>query len=62
VEVSRLQASAGLILALDGGWSAADLPTEDGALPFGPLEITGSDRQPRPDGTEAGVEETSRPP
>jgi outer membrane protein, multidrug efflux system len=62
VEVSRLQASVGLIIALGGGWSTTDLPSEDGVLPFGPLDITGSDRQPRPDGTEAGVEEASRPP
>jgi NodT family efflux transporter outer membrane factor (OMF) lipoprotein len=62
VGVSRMQASVGLILALGGGWSTADLPTEDGVLPFGPLDITGSDRQPRPAGTEAGAEEASRPP
>ena len=62
VEVSRMQAYVGLISALGGGWSTADLPTEDGVLPFGPLDITGSDRQPRPDGTGAGVEEASRRP
>jgi multidrug efflux system outer membrane protein len=62
VEVSRLQASVGLILALGGGWSAADLPTEDAVLPFGPLDMTGSDRRPRPDGTEADAEEASRSP
>jgi outer membrane protein, multidrug efflux system len=62
VEVSRLQASAGLIRALGGGWSTADLPTENGVLPFGPLDVAGSDRQPRPDGTGPGVEEASRPP
>jgi outer membrane protein, multidrug efflux system len=62
VEVSRLQASVGLILALGGGWSTADLPTEDGVLPFGPLDMTGSDRRPRPDGTEADAEEASRSP
>jgi outer membrane protein, multidrug efflux system len=62
VEVSRLQASVGLIRALGGGWSTADLPTEDGVLPFGPLDITAGERQPRPDGTGAGVEEASRPP
>jgi outer membrane protein, multidrug efflux system len=50
VEVSRRQASVGLIRALGGGWSTADLPTEDGVLPFGPLDRAG--RQPRPDGTE----------
>ena len=62
VEVTRLQASVGLIRAVGGGWSTADLPTEDGVLPFGPLDITGSDRQPRPDGTGVGVQEASRPP
>jgi NodT family efflux transporter outer membrane factor (OMF) lipoprotein len=62
VEVSRLQASVGLIRALGGGWSTTELPTEDEVLPFGPLDIAGSDRRPRPDGTEAGVEEASRPP
>ena len=62
VEVSRMQASVGLIRALGGGWSTADLPTEDGVLPFGPLDLAGSDRQPRPDGTGVGTEEASRPP
>jgi multidrug efflux system outer membrane protein len=62
VEVSRLQASVGLISALGGGWSTTDLPTEDGVLPFGPLDITGSDRQPQPDGTGTGTEEASKPP
>ena len=52
VEVSRLQASVSLIVALGGGWSKADLPTEDGVLPFGPLDYTGGlDHPPRPDGT-----------
>jgi multidrug efflux system outer membrane protein len=62
VEVSRLQASVGLIRALGGGWSTADLPSEDGVLPFGPLDYTGIDREPRPDGTGVGTEEASRPP
>jgi multidrug efflux system outer membrane protein len=51
VEVSRLQASVGLIRALGGGWSAADLPSEDGVLPFGPLDYEDNNHQPRPDGT-----------
>ena len=55
VEVSRLQASVGLIIALGGGWSTTDLPTEDGVLPFGPLDVVASDRQPRPDGTGPGA-------
>ena len=63
VEVSRLQASVGLILALGGGWSTADLPTENEVLPFDPLEVKGDDdRQPRPDGTGVGTEEASRSP
>lgn len=62
VEVTRMQASVGLISALGGGWSTADLPTEDGVMPFGPLDLAGSDRQPRPDGTGVGTEEASRPP
>jgi outer membrane protein TolC len=59
VEVSRLQASVGLIRALGGGWSTADLPSEDRVLPFGPLDYADSDRQPRPDGTEPGVEDAA---
>lgn len=51
VQVSRLQAAVTLIRALGGGWSAGDLPTEDGVLPFGPLDYTDGDHQPRPDGT-----------
>jgi NodT family efflux transporter outer membrane factor (OMF) lipoprotein len=62
VEVSSLQASVGLIRALGGGWNTADLPTENGVLPFGPLDVTGSDRQPRPGGTELGVQGASEPP
>ena len=62
VQVSRLQASVNLIIALGGGWSAADLPTEDGVLPFGPLDFTAVDRPPRPDGTGQGTAEASRPP
>jgi multidrug efflux system outer membrane protein len=49
-QVSRLQAAVTLIRALGGGWSAADLPTEDEVLPFGPLDYTDSGHQPRPDG------------
>ena len=58
VQVGRLQASVGLVRALGGGWSAADLPTEDGVLPFGPLDIPRNDHQPQVD---AG-REASRPP
>jgi NodT family efflux transporter outer membrane factor (OMF) lipoprotein len=62
VAVSRLQASVGLIRALGGGWSTADLPTEDGVLPFGPLDVADSDRRPRPGGAEPGAEDASGPP
>ncbi len=58
VQVSRLQASVGLVRALGGGWSAADLPTEDGVLPFGPLDIPRNDHQPQVD----AAREASRPP
>jgi NodT family efflux transporter outer membrane factor (OMF) lipoprotein len=51
VEVSRLQASVGLIRGLGGGWSTADLPSEDGVIPFGPLDYEDNNHQPRPDGT-----------
>jgi multidrug efflux system outer membrane protein len=62
VDVSRLQSSVGLVTALGGGWSTTDLPTEDGVMPFGPLDYAGNDRQPRPDGTGTGTEEASKPP
>jgi multidrug efflux system outer membrane protein len=48
---AELQASVNLILALGGGWSTADLPTERGVQPFEPLDVFQFDRQPRPDGT-----------
>lgn len=51
VRTRQLQASVSLIGALGGGWSTADLPGEDATLPFGPFDLTGSDRVPRPDGT-----------
>jgi NodT family efflux transporter outer membrane factor (OMF) lipoprotein len=62
VEASRLQASVDLIRALGGGWSTTDLPSEDGVLPFGPLEYTGTGHQPQPDGTGVGREEASKTP
>jgi len=62
VQVSRLQAAVTLTRALGGGWSAADLPTEDGVLPFGPLDYTDIDYQPRPDGAGQGTEAASEPP
>jgi outer membrane protein, multidrug efflux system len=48
-----LQAAVNLVVAVGGGWSTAELPTENGVLPFNPLNVTGYDRQPRPDGTGA---------
>jgi multidrug efflux system outer membrane protein len=62
VQVSRVQAAVTLIRALGGGWSAADLPTEDGVLPFGPLDYTDSDHQPPPDGAGKGAQAASEPP
>lgn len=62
VQVSRRQAAVTLIRALGGGWSAADLPTEDGVLPFGPLDYTDSDHQQRPDGAGQGTQAASKPP
>jgi NodT family efflux transporter outer membrane factor (OMF) lipoprotein len=60
-QVSRLQAAVTLIRALGGGWSAADLPTEDGVLPFGPLDYTDSGHQPRPDGAGQDTQAASKP-
>ncbi|MGO8915225.1 MAG: efflux transporter outer membrane subunit [Stellaceae bacterium] len=62
VQASRLQAAVTLIRALGGGWSAADLPTEDGVLPFGPLDYTDSGDQPRPDGAGQDTRAASKPP
>lgn len=61
-QVGRLQATVNLIRALGGGWNVADLPTEDGVLPFNPAPFMGSGRQPRPDGTGEGAREASTPP
>ncbi len=62
VETARLQAAVSLVRAVGGGWSTANLPSENGVLPFNPVAITGSDRVPRPDGTGRGTAEASRPP
>jgi multidrug efflux system outer membrane protein len=62
VQVSRLQAAVTLIRALGGGWGAADLPTEDGVLPFGPLDYTSSGDQPRPDAAGQDRQAASTPP
>jgi NodT family efflux transporter outer membrane factor (OMF) lipoprotein len=60
-QVGRLQATVNLVRALGGGWNVADLPTENGVLPFNPLSLTVSHRQPRPDGTGEGASEASTP-
>ncbi len=39
VQTRRLQAAVALTGALGGGWSAADLPTEDQTTPFNPLDL-----------------------
>jgi multidrug efflux system outer membrane protein len=62
VQVSRLQAAVTLIRALGGGWSAADLPSEDQVLPFGPLDYTDNGDQQRPDGAGQGTQAASQPP
>jgi multidrug efflux system outer membrane protein len=62
VQVSRLQAAVTLIRALGGGWSAADLPTENGVLPFGPLDYADSGHQPRPDGAGQDTQAASNLP
>ena len=62
VQVSRLQAAVTLIRALGGGWNAADLPTEDGVLPFGPLDYTDNGDQLRPDGAGQGTQAASKQP
>jgi multidrug efflux system outer membrane protein len=62
VQVGRLQAAVTLIRALGGGWSSADLPTEDGVLPFGPLDYSNNGDQPRPDGTGQDPQAKSNPP
>jgi multidrug efflux system outer membrane protein len=59
---AQLQAMANLILAVGGGWSTADLPTERGVLPFNPLDEIHTDRRPRPDGTGPGTRAASEPP
>jgi outer membrane protein, multidrug efflux system len=61
-QVGRLQATVDLIRALGGGWTAADLPTENGVLPFSPAPFAGVGRQPRPDGTGKGAKAASTPP
>jgi multidrug efflux system outer membrane protein len=40
IHVRQLQATANLVRAVGGGWSTAELPTENGVLPFNPLDIT----------------------
>jgi outer membrane protein, multidrug efflux system len=61
VQISRLQAAVTLIRALGGGWSAADLPTENEVLPFGPLDYTAGGDQRRPDGAGRDTQSASNP-
>jgi len=58
---AQLQNTANLILAVGGGWSTQDLPTERGVLPFEPLDVLRFDRRPHPDGTGQGGSAASRP-
>jgi outer membrane protein, multidrug efflux system len=46
--VEQFQAEIGLIRALGGGWSRAELPTEKDVVPFGPLDYH-LNRQPTSD-------------
>jgi len=48
IEVRQRQAVVGLIAALGGGWTTADLPIGDEVLPFNPLSATGNRRAPAP--------------
>ena len=53
VQTRRLQSSVGLIRALGGGWSRAELPTPDQTLPFDPLNPHGAPgdvQEPAPHG------------
>jgi len=59
---AQLQNAVNLVLAVGGGWSTADLPTERGVLPFEPLDVLRFNRQPHPDGTGQGGNAASRPP
>ncbi len=60
-KTAQLQNTANLILAVGGGWSTQDLPTERAVLPFEPLDILHFDRQPRPDGTGQDGTAASQP-
>jgi outer membrane protein TolC len=39
VQTRQLQAAAGLIGAVGGGWSTADLPTSKQTIPFNPVAL-----------------------
>ena len=58
----QLQNTVNLILAVGGGFSTQDLPTERGVLPFDPVAIPYYNRDPRPDGTGQGGDTASHPP
>ena len=59
---AQLQNTVNLILAVGGGWSTQDLPTERGVLPFDPVSLPYYSREPRPDGTGQGGDTASQPP
>ncbi len=59
---AQLQNTVNLILAVGGGFSTQDLPTERGVLPFDPVAIPYYNRDPRPDGTGQGGDTASHPP
>ncbi|MGI4939889.1 MAG: efflux transporter outer membrane subunit, partial [Janthinobacterium lividum] len=56
---AQLQATANLLVAVGGGWSSAELPTQKGLLPFEPLDVLHFNREPTPDGT--GLENAAGP-
>ena len=59
---AQLQNTVNLILAVGGGFTTHDLPTEHGVLPFDPVAIPYYNRDPRPDGTGQGNDTASHPP
>jgi multidrug efflux system outer membrane protein len=56
-----LQTGANLLVAIGGGWSTTELPTERGVLPFEPLDVFHSSITPRADGTPQEGNTVSKP-